>query len=570
VIPRPRARLVALLAVMVLGFTGIAGRLAVLATRDRATLVRMGLDQRLRTVSLSAERGEIVDRNRDALAVSVQGRDVYVDPRFVSDPAAEARRLASALGTSAAPLERELRTEGSFVYVARELSLKRARAINAMHLPGVGLLPSTRRFYPGGSVASQVLGFVGTDGSGLSGLETEYDRTLSGVPGERTTEVGQDGTPILTGLTSVHPPQPGADLVTTIDRDLQYFAQSQLEQAVKANHARGGAIVVMDPRTGDVLAMANYPWFDPNRFASFGEARYRNRVVTDSFEPGSVNKVITATAAVQEHAFALDHRFTVPDHLGVDGYTIHDSHPHPAERMTLADIIAQSSNVGAVKVADILGARTLSAYLTRFGFGRPTGLGFPGESGGIVPALSDWSRASLATIAYGQGVAATPLQMASVYATIASGGISVTPRLVEGTVDASGGFHAAPASARKRVISESTARTVSEMLAYVVQKGTGIAAQIPGYQVAGKTGTALKPDPRTGGYSQNYVASFIGFLPASQPKVVVAAIIDEPTTVYGGVAAAPLFQRVARYSIQRLGIPAAVDIGLPPHAFSSR
>jgi cell division protein FtsI (penicillin-binding protein 3) len=237
--------------------------------------------------------------------------------------------------------------------------------------------------------------------------------------------------------------------------------------------------------------------------------------------------------------------------------------------MTLGDIIAESSNVGAVKVAQILGGPRLSSYLSRFGFGRTTGLGFPGETGGIVPPLASWSAATLATVAYGQGVSVTPLQMATVYATIANGGEYVEPRLVRGTVDAAGTFHPVAPSATRRVVSSATASTVTQMLAYVVQDGTGLEAQIPGYQVAGKTGTALKPDPKTGAYYHDrYVASFIGFLPASQPRVVVAAILDQPSTIYGGVAAAPLFQKVARYAIQRLGIAPAPPVGLPPHALN--
>jgi len=561
--------LISILLAMILGLVGIVARLAVLQTRDGATLERLGLAERTHTFTLQADRGEILDRSGDPLALSIQARDIYVDPRLVTDPVTEARQIGAALELKVKPLVSAFSEAGSFVYVAREVDLARARAVESMHLPGVGLLPTTRRYYPAGPVASQVLGFVGFDGTGLSGLEDEYNSLLAGRPGERTTETSETGTPIAQGLQTGNPPQSGADIVSTMDRELQYYAQTQLARAVKANGAKGGTIIVLDPSTGDVLAMANYPWFDPNRFEAFSEWRYRNRAVTDSFEPGSVNKVITATAAVQENAFPLGREFTVPDHIRVDGYTIHDSHPHAPERMTLSDIISESSNVGAVKVADILGAPRLSAYLDRFGFGRPTGLGFPGETGGIVLPLADWSQASLATIAYGQGVSATPLQMASVYATIANGGICVTPRLVRGTVDARGVFHPASPSPSRRVVSQTTARTITKMLADAVQNGTGIAAQIPGYQAAGKTGTALKPNPKTGGYSHKYVASFIGFLPASAPRVVIAAVIDEPTTVYGGIAAAPLFQKVARYAIQRLGIAAAPDVSLPPRALKS-
>jgi cell division protein FtsI (penicillin-binding protein 3) len=557
---------VALLIALTLAFTGIVSRLAVLQARDGEAFARMGFDQRVRTVALPAERGQILDRSRTPLAITLEARDIYANPTQVLDARSEAERIAPLLGMKVFEVRRRLQSEGTFAFVARQVDRDIAANVDALHLPGIGLLPVPKRYYPAGNLAANVLGFVGVDGHGLSGLEDQYDSVLAGAPGERTAEVNPDGLPIAQGMDVVQAPQPGRDVVTTIVRDLQFYAQVQLREAVESNHALGGTLIVMDPVTGDIYAMATYPTFDPNRYSTYEQSRFRNRAVTDAFEPGSVNKVITAAAAVQEAAFPLDRRFTVPDHVEVDDYTIHDSHPHPTEEMTLGDIVAQSSNVGAVRVADLVGADRLSAYLAKFGFGEPTGLGFPGESGGIVPPLAQWSDASLATIAYGQGVSVTPLQMASVYATIANGGKYVRPRLVRGTLDASGAFEAAPASPTRRVVSAGTAATVTEMLAFVVADGTGSAAQIPGYQVAGKTGTALKPDPRTGGYSHKYVASFIGFLPASQPRVVVAAILDEPSTIYGGIAAAPLFQKVARYAIQRLGIAAAPDVGIPPHA----
>jgi cell division protein FtsI (penicillin-binding protein 3) len=566
----PGARLVTLLLGMLVAFGGIVTRLAVLQTSDRTRYQQMGFDQRVKTVTLPAGRGEILDRGREPLAITLPASDVYANPSLVTDAPGEAIAIAPLLHLKVWDVRHRLTTGSSFSYLARQVNPALAQRILALGLPGIGSLPSTRRSYPAGSLASQVVGFVGLDGTGLDGLENQYDGVLSGTAGQRTAElIRQGNVPIVQGIDSLTPPQPGSDVVTTIDRDLQFYAQSQLREAVRANHAKGGTIIVMDPKTGEVLAMASCPWFDPNRFAQSQQSRFRNRAVTDAFEPGSVNKVITAAAAVQEHAFPLDRRFVVPDRIAVDRFTIHDSHPHAPETMTLGDIIAESSNVGAVKVAQILGAGRFSSYLSHFGFGRTTGLGFPGETGGLVPPLESWSAATLATAAYGQGVSVTPLQMATVYATIANEGLYVEPRLVRGTVDGAGVFHPAPASATRRVVSGATASAVTQMLAYVVQDGTGLAAQIPGYQVAGKTGTALKPDPRTGGYYHDrYVASFIGFLPASQPRVVVAAILDEPSTIYGGVAAAPLFQKVARYAIQRLGIAPAPSVGLPPHALN--
>ncbi len=460
-----------------------------------------------------------------------------------------------------------LEADGTFAYVARQVDLDLSQRVADLSLPGIGFLPVQKRYYPAGALAPAVIGYVGVDGQGLAGLEKEYDAELAGVPGERTYEQS-GGQPIAQGIDVVKEPVDGVSLRTTLDREMQFRAQVALQEAVEANGAKSGTVIVMDVRTGDIYAMANYPWFDPNNYghvAMHDPGRLRNVAVTDAFEPGSVNKVITAAAAIESGAVSITQRFQVPDSMQVDEYTIHDSHAHPVETMMLADIVAESSNIGMAKVGGLVGKTTLASYLNRFGFGRTTGLGFPGESEGIVPALSNWSDATLATISYGQGVSVTPLQMASVYATVANGGVWVQPRLVGGTVDGAGTFTPAPASPTKRVLQPQTASILAQMLAYVVEDGTGTSAQIPGYQVAGKTGTALKPSPTGGYYSDRYVASFIGFLPAGNPRIVVAAILDEPATVYGGVAAAPLFQQVARYAIQRLGIPTAPPVAPPPH-----
>jgi cell division protein FtsI (penicillin-binding protein 3) len=323
----------------------------------------------------------------------------------------------------------------------------------------------------------------------------------------------------------------------------------------------------MDPRTGDILAMASYPWFDPNDFEDARPGTYRNRAVTDAFEPGSTNKVITAAAAVDRGAIALDHVLSVPWQMRVGEYTIHDAHPHGVQPMTLGDIIAESSNIGTVMVARRLGESAMAAYLSRFGLGRTTGVGFPAESPGILPPLYEWTDTSLATIAYGQGIAATPLQMTSVYATIANGGRWVQPRLVLGTRTPTGEFEPAPEASARRVVSAETALTVTRMLAHAVNAGTGTNATIPGYEIAGKTGTARIPIPGGGGYYEGqYIASFIGYLPASDPQVVIAAILDRPVTEYGGIAAAPLFQQIARYAITRLSIEPGRTLRLPPTA----
>jgi cell division protein FtsI (penicillin-binding protein 3) len=563
----PAHRLLTLFCVLMFALAGVVVRLGVLQVRQAGAYVELGWDQRVRTVTLAADRGEIVDRNGAPLALSLEASDVYADPRYVTEPAAEAATIAAALGWERAEereLRERLREDGSFVYVARRVDRELADALASEELPGIGFLPSSKRYYPAGSLGSQVLGFTDVDGLGIAGLEKQHESVLAGMPGERTSELSPLGQLIPGGLDLVEPPVEGDDLVLTIDREIQFQAEQYLRRAVQENRAAGGTILVMDPRTGDIYAMASYPWFDPNRIGDFDPATFRNRAVTDLWEPGSVNKVITAAAALETGAVGPSDVFAVPATREIDGYTIHDSHRHPVTRMTLADIIAESSNIGTSLVADQVGNERMGSYFSRFGFGEPTGVGFPGEQRGLMPSAGEWTDVERATVSFGSGVAVTPIQMASVYATIANGGEWVQPRLVLGTKTDGGDIVETDPLRTRRVIDEVTADALTQMLAYVVADGTGGAAKIPGYQVAGKTGTAKKLED--GDYVRRYVASFIGFLPASDPRVVVAAILDEPETVYGGIAAAPLFQDVARYAIQRLGIEPAPAVPLPRHA----
>jgi cell division protein FtsI (penicillin-binding protein 3) len=563
----PAGRLVALFALMAFAFGAISVRLVVLQVSQAQELQDRAFDQRVRTMDLPAQRGQIVDRNGARLALSTPADDVYADPQLVDDPWGTATRLSPLLGVGVPDLVHAMTSDGTFVYLARQLGRGASDRVQRLALPGIGLLPTSKRSYPAGSLASQVLGFVGTDGVGLTGLELGYQDVLAGTPGERTHELGLLGQAIVSGVDEERAPIAGATVVTTIDRDLQFQAQAALEQAVEEQGARGGTVIVMDPRTAEVLAMASNPSFDPNAFGDAPSATYRNRAVTDAYEPGSTNKVITAAAAIQERAIPLGTRLTVPWTMPVGDYIIHDSQSHAPMQMTLGDIVAESSNIGAVMVADRLGAPALATYLARFGLGRATGVGFPGESNGIILPLDQWNDTILATTAYGQGIAATPLQMVSVYSTIANDGRWVQPKLVRGTIGPDGSLEPNEAAPTRRVVSAETARMVTRMLAYAVQDGTGTNAQIPGYQVAGKTGTARIPTGDGSGYLEGqYIASFIGYLPAGDPEVVVAAILDRPAAVYGGLAAAPLFKRVALAAIARLGIAPADRVPLPPHA----
>jgi cell division protein FtsI (penicillin-binding protein 3) len=561
----PARRLVALLGVMLLAFAGVVARLALLQVRDHQALAAQGLRQRVHPTDLPAERGAIVDRTGVPLAITLEARDVYADPRYVTDPIGEAAKVARILDMRPREVEHLLRTrDATFVYLRRQVDVDVAGRLESFGLPGIGFLEVPKRYYPAGALAPQVLGFVGVDATGLAGLEFEYEDVLAGTPGTRTVELDGDGLPIASGMEIVKPAIPGRTVVTTLDREVQYLAQEALRRAVKENQAKGGTIVVMDPRSGDIYAMASYPWFDPNDFKHADRDAIRNRAVTDMFEPGSVNKVVTAAAALESGSVGLREVFQVPWWMRVGGYTVNDSHQHPVQAMTLGDIVAHSSNIGSAMVAQRVGSAGLASVLARFGYGNPTGVGFPGEAGGVVPELLNWTDVTRATVSYGQGISMTPLQMAAVYAAVANGGVWVQPRLVRGTSESDGRFHAASGSERRRVLSEQTAGMLTRMLASVVETGTGGAAQIPGYQVAGKTGTARKLV--NGRYVQRYMASFVGFLPASRPRIVIAVSIDEPRTVYGGVAAAPVFSEVARHVIQRMAIPAAPPVRLPPFA----
>jgi cell division protein FtsI (penicillin-binding protein 3) len=553
---------------MTLGLGSILFRLVLLQVKDASAYQKLARNQRVRAIEVPATRGTIFDRNGEELAMSLPARAVYADPALIEKPGPEAKVVSSLLKLPYRDVHAALTGAGRFVYIARGVNERTASALEARHLPGIGFLDESRRYYPGAALAPQVLGFVGVDGEGLAGLEQQYQPVLAGRAGHEIVEAGPNGVLIPQGANVDVPPVPGDDLILTIDRGIQFQAQAYLKAAVRQNKAKGGTVVVMDPRTGEILAMASYPWFDPNRFAQADQDVIRNRAVTDVYEPGSVNKVITAAAAVERGVLGPRQALNVPDHLDIYGKTFHDAHKHEAEPMTLADIITYSSNVGTIKVAQLLGKDRLGAYLSRFGLGSKPGLGFPGESGGILPQPHDWFGSVMGTIPIGQGVAVTPLQMLSVYATVANGGVWVQPQLVRGTVGKDGSVKQAPLPETRQVVSAHTADVVTKMLAYAVDVGTGKEGQIPGFWVAGKTGTARKPLEDARGYGDKYVASFIGFVPAARPALVVAAILDEPATVFGGIAAAPLFRDVARFALARLRVPPASKLPFPVHAVS--
>jgi len=552
-----RRRLLALLILSVLAFTAISGRLIVLQVLDAGSLDQAAARQRTTIIKLPATRGRIFDRNLGDLALSVPARAIYAEPRFIRDQRRTAGELARVLGMSRADIARRL-ASGSWVYVARRVPKARGDVVQRMKLPGIGVMVDVARRYPSGSVAAQVLGFVDVEGSGQAGIEQQYDGLLRGHPGRIQLERDPKGRAIPQGHRSLEPAEPGTDLVLTIDQHLQYVAEQSLQRAVRQHKARAGSVVVLVPRTGEVLAMANMPTFDPNRVSRSKPEARKNRAIADVFEPGSTNKTITAAAALQHGVVTPKTETIVPDNVPLcPEKTFRDSHSHAPELMTFAEIVAKSSNVGTIMTARELGPERLYKAELDFGYGRRSGVDLPGESPGIVRPAQSWYCTDLGTNAIGQGVAVTVLQMASVYATVANNGVLRSPTLLRGTVDARGHLAKAERKPGRRVLSVRTARTLSRILEGVVKDGgTGTAAALEEWRVAGKTGTARKPDNVRGGYRPGaYVGSFIGYAPAERPAVVVAVVIDEPTRgYYGGAVAAPVFREVARTALRRLGV----------------
>jgi len=541
----------------VIAFGLMGARLFVLQIVEAPEYARLASAQRLKVVEFPARRGAIYDRSGRPLAISVDLQTVFADPALVTKAAASASKLAPVLDMKVAALEERLRgtRPGSrFEYIARQVEPKVANKVKALRLPGVFMEAEPKRFYPNGRVASQLLGFVDIDGKGLSGLETQYEDILRGRPGEMTLEQDPAGRSLPQAEYTYNRPEPGRSLFLTIDKDIQYSTELALADAAQRYHAAAASAIVLDPSSGEVLAIANVPTFDPNKFWEFDGETYRNRAVTDVYEPGSAYKIVTAAGALESNVITPDTSFVVPDEMPYADRVFHDSHVHPTEEMTAAEIIQDSSNVGTIKIGLELGAEKLDEYVRKFGFGRATGLDFPGESSGIVLDLDEWSGSTIATIPLGQGIAVTAMQMASSYATLANRGVWVEPKLLHAHTNDAGEVVRSTPPTKRRVVSSRTAREMTEILTGVVTKGTGLEARIPGYAVAGKTGTAQKPLPG-GGYGNSYTASFAGFVPADDPALVVIVVLDNPTPIWGGATAAPAFKAIAELALQQLGIP---------------
>jgi cell division protein FtsI (penicillin-binding protein 3) len=508
--------------------------------RDRA------LAQQVEELDVPARRGTITDRNGMELAVSETAVTVYADPRVITDAAGTAKRLAPFVGVSEKKLLELLsdRSKG-FVYLARKLPITKGEIVKKLKIPGIGTTTEPRRVYPQGTMASQLLGSVGVDNYGLNGLEQSLELRLHGTDGKRRIVNDAIGQPV--SIVEEKRALPGKDVRLTIDAAIQQRVETVLDGVGQTFSPKGATAIVIDPRNGDILALANYPPVDPSKPGTGAAYAAQDRAVQASYEPGSTFKPFTVSGALEEKLVSPTTTFDLPPELQVADRTITDAEARGYETLSVGQILAQSSNIGAVKIGMRLGATRFDEWVRRFGFGSSTGIDLPGEAAGIVPHTDDYSGSSMGNLPIGQGLAVTPMQMVTAYQAFANGGVITRPHVIEGDD--------APT---ERVISRQTAAQISKMLEGVIGPGgTAEEAKVDGYTLAGKTGTAEKPDPVNGGYSKDkYYSSFIGFAPARNPRLLVAVMVDEPKgQIYGGLVAAPAFEKIVSFALPYLRIP---------------
>ncbi|MFI6478050.1 penicillin-binding transpeptidase domain-containing protein [Nonomuraea sp. NPDC050663] len=536
-----------------------AGRLIQMQGLDSKVYEAAGAANRVRTEDIPAKRGTIADVNGNPLALTVEAREISLDPsKIVPAKRPEvAKKLAAALGVPEADIMAKLaKTTTRYQRIAKDIEPLVADAVLKLDLPTVSAKKHYKRMYPAKELAGSVIGFVGSDGAGLSGLEAAKNTLLAGQDGTQRVEIGRDGQRIPMTSSQRKPSVDGRDIRLTIDRDIQWAAQKAIAEQVAATKADSGTVIVMSVKDAHVLAMANAPEVDLSNWGRAPSSLYVNRAAAEVFEPGSTNKVITAAAALESGVMRPDTTLTVADKIKCFDKVLRDSHPHPTEKMTFQKAMSQSSNTAVVQAARKIGNERLHAMLKAFGFGSRPGGGIPGEEAGILPDHQKWSGSQSCTIAYGQGVSVTALQMASVYQTIANGGVRIEPQLIAGQTDESGAFVPAAPGQQTRVVSDATAKQLTGMLEGAVgAEGTGQAAAIPGYRVAGKTGTANRYDAAIGDY-KGYTASFVGFSPADAPQLVVLSVLQNPTVGhFGGQIAAPVFKDVMTFAIKSKKIP---------------
>ena len=521
-------------------------------------------DEKREFVTLHASRGSIVDRNGNAMAYTADAKDIVADPTMISasDRPSYAAMLAPLLGRGTLDVEKLLATNSHYALLGTAVSPATAKQIDDLTLHGkplAGLFSEAtlQRLYPGQTTGSNVIGIMQSDGAGAAGIEESYDSLLRGTDGSVSYEKDSVGNVNPAGPIKRKAARDGGTVRLTLDEDLQYMVQKYLDQAVAESGAKDGQVTVLS-RTGQVLAMASNGQFNPQDPSTINANTSMNPNIQQVFEPGSANKIVTMTAALENHLITPLTTVSVPDSISAGGITVHDAWWHPTQNFTATGVLAESSNVGTLEIAQKVGKQTFDDYLQRFGLGQKTGIELPGESSGILPPLSQWSDATFANLPIGQGVAMTSLQLASMYQTVANDGVRIAPRIVQSTTASDGTVTNTAQPAGVQVMSASTAQQVRTMLESVTLKGgTGTKAAIPGYRVAGKTGTAQQPDPKTGQYSNSvYWDTFAGMAPADDPQFVVSIMIDNPAHgLEGGDVAAPLFHHIASYELSAAKIP---------------
>ena len=535
------------------------GRAFQLCVIEGASFTELAARQQRQRVALPPERGPIVDRYGDALALTVESAAVFVRPRNLPSDLNVISALAKTLDLPPGTVAERVRDKSPFVWLLRTATPEQAEAIAAFGFQGVGSESTWRRFYPRDALAGQVLGFSGIDSQGLEGVELAYDKYLRGASESLSVDRDARGRRMLTEGAWQPLPRQGAKVELTIDASLQQVAESELNAAVVQRRAAAGAAIVMDPATGEILALANVPRFDPNQVGVSTPEQWRNRVIADTYEPGSTMKAILAAAALEAGVVRPDDRvYCENGHYAVGRRVVHDHQRYGW--LTFAEIIKHSSNIGAAKIGERLGAARFGAALKSFGFGKPTRSDLPGEVPGLVSPSEKWAHINLVTTSFGQGIAVTPLQMVRAYAAIANGGKLMRPYIVRRVIAPDGSvLREEKPEVVAQPVSAQTASIVTDLLRGVVEGGTGTNARIDGVPVAGKTGTAQKVDGKTGRYSaRDRMSSFIGYVPADAPRLVILVVIDSPrTATYGGTVAAPVFRAVAEFGLDRLGLRVA-------------
>ncbi len=567
----------ALRVVLLVVFLALVARLVWVQEFSHAQYAALSTSELSQTVTVPALRGGIYDRNGDVLALSVEKKTVIADPFLIKKPAQTAAALAPVLGLPVARLQGDLTEDSGFVYLAHRVDNSVAAKVTALNLTGINLIDESQRMDPDGQIAAPVIGTVGTDETGLSGLEYEYQKTLAGKPGT-TNLLEADGVTLPGTKATGTKPKPGTGLELTIDQSIQYVAEQALGAEIVAAHAQSGSAVVMDVKTGQILAMANLDGTSSGSAqtvaltsstgattapsndtlpAGVTEAP-SNLALTQVYEPGSVFKLVTFSAALGDGLITPTEDFNVPSSLQLGTYTFHDAESHPDETLSATDILNQSSNLGTIEIAEKLGETGLLNQISNLGFGKPTGLDFPGESQGLVPGASQWTGSSMGSTPIGQNDAVTVQQVLDAYNAVANGGVFVSPSLVRATVSPNGSVHAAPKTASHRIFSPTVNSELTTMLESVVSSpdATGTEAAIDGYTVAGKTGTAQIPDANGDGYQAGaYIGSFAGFAPAQNPVLSAIVVLNHPTPIYGGSVAAPVFSVIMQYALQHYGVP---------------